>query len=136
MNSGTTESPPGLLRIVDVAQPPLIFSPEQTVPSIGPGETYSGSIDFLSWQYTQTTNLEFIWTMGDISTSNQTSVLVDQGSSATLSLPFNIYAAIYGALSGLAIVMTCLVIYRVISQRTPSTDSTLFRSNFLILLGG
>mgnify|MGYP001433598522 CR=1 FL=1 len=131
MNSGTTESPPGLLRIVDVAQPPLIFSPEQTVPSIGPGETYSGSIDFLSWQYTQTTNLEFIWTMGDISTSNQTSVLVDQGSSATLSLPFNIYAAIYGALSGLAIVMTCLVIYRVISQRTPSTDSTLFRSNFL-----
>jgi len=129
-NTGTSETPPGLLRVVDVAQPPLIFT-EISIPSISAGGTYSGSIDFSLWEYSQTTNVEFIWTMGDISVKNQTSVLVDSGSSTSFSLPFSIYAAIYGALSGLAIVMTCLVIYRVISQRTPSTDSTLFRGNFL-----
>ena len=129
-NTGTSETSPGLLRIVDVAQPPLIFT-EISIPSISAGGTYSGSIDFSLWEYSQTTNVEFIWTMEDISVKNQTSVLVDSGSSASFSLPFSIYAVIYGALSGLAIVMTCLVIFRILSQRTPSTDSTLFRGNFL-----
>tara|TARA_B100000965_G_scaffold387187_1_gene390264 strand:- start:2271 stop:4151 length:1881 start_codon:yes stop_codon:yes gene_type:complete len=129
-NTGASETPPGLLRIVDVAQPPLVFA-EISIPSISSGGTYSDLVEFSSWEYSQTTNIEFIWTMGDISVSNQTSVLVESGTSTSFSLPFSIYAAVYGALSGLAIVMTCLVIYRVISQRTPSTESTLFRSNFL-----
>jgi hypothetical protein len=127
-NTGASETSPGLLRIVDVAQPPLVFT-EISIPSISSGGKYSDSVEFSSWKYSQTTNIEFIWSMGDISVSNQTSVLVESESSTSFSLPFSIYAAIYGALSGLAIVMTCLVIYRVISQRTPSTESTLFRRN-------
>ena len=129
-NSGTSESPNGILRVVDVAQPPLVFH-EVSIPSIDAGSKYSNSVIFPSWGYSQTTNIEFIWSMDGITVSNQTPVLVDPGSSTSLSLPFSIDAAIYGGLSGLAIVMTCLVIYRVISQRTPSTDSTLFRGNFL-----
>ena len=69
--------------------------------------------------------------MEEAVSKNQTSVVVETGTSASFSLPFSIFAAIYGALSGLAIVMTCLVIFRAITQRTPSTDSKLFRGNFL-----
>ena len=128
-NTGTSKSSIGLLRVIGVANS-LVFS-EVTIPSISPGDDYSGTVEFSSWDYSQTTDIEFIWIMEEVVAKNQTSVVVETGTSASFSLPFSIFAAIYGALSGLAIVMTCLVIFRAISQRTPSTDSKLFRSNFL-----
>ena len=128
-NTGTSKSSIGLLRVIGVANS-LVFT-EVTIPSISPGDDYSGTVDFSSWEYSQTTDIEFIWVMEEVVVKNQTSVIVESGTSASLSLPFSIFAAIYGALSGLAIVMTFLVIFRAISQRTPSTDSKLFRSNFL-----
>ena len=128
-NTGTSASSAGLLRVVGVANN-LVFT-EVSVPSIDPGNDYSGAVEFISWEYSQTIDIEFIWNMEDLIVKNQTSVVVDSGSSASFSLPFSIYAAIYGALSGLAIVMTSLVIFRAISQRTPSTNSKLFRGDFL-----
>jgi len=128
-NTGTSASSAGLLRVVGVANN-LVFT-EVSVPSIDPGNDYSGTVEFISWEYSQTIDIEFIWNMEDLIVKNQTSVVVDSGSSASFSLPFSVYAAIYGALSGLAIVMTSLVIFRAISQRTPSTNSKLFRGDFL-----
>ena len=128
-NTGTSASSAGLLRVVGVANN-LVFT-EVSVPSIDPGNDYSGTVEFPSWEYSQTVDVEFIWNMEDLTVKNQTSVVVDSGSSASFSLPFSVYAAIYGALSGLAIVMTSLVIFRAISQRTPSTNSKLFRGDFL-----
>ena len=128
-NTGTSASSAGLLRVVGVANN-LVFT-EVSVPSIDPGNDYSGAVEFISWEYSQTIDIEFIWNMEDLIVKNQTSVVVNSGSSASFSLPFSIYAAIYGALSGLAIVMTSLVIFRAISQRTPSTNSKLFRGDFL-----
>ena len=128
-NTGTSASSAGLLRVVGVANN-LVFT-EVSVPSIDPGNDYSGAVEFISWEYSQTIDIEFIWNMEDLIVKNQTSVVVDSGSSASFSLPFSVYAAIYGALSGLAIVMTSLVIFRAISQRTPSTNSKLFRGDFL-----
>ena len=128
-NTGTSASSAGLLRVVGVANN-LVFT-EVSVPSIDPGNDYSGTVEFSSWEYSQTVDVEFIWNMEDLTVKNQTSVVVDSGSSASFSLPFSVYAAIYGALSGLAIVMTSLVIFRAISQRTPSTNSKLFRGDFL-----
>ena len=128
-NTGTSASSAGLLRVVGVANN-LVFT-EVSVPSIDPGNDYSGTVEFPSWEYSQTIDIEFIWNMEDVTVKNQTSVVVDSGSSASFSLPFSVYAAIYGALSGLAIVMTSLVIFRAISQRTPSTNSKLFRGDFL-----
>ena len=128
-NTGTSKSSIGLLRVIGVANS-LVFT-EVTIPSISPGDDYSGTLEFSSWEYSQTTDIEFIWVMEEAVSKNQTSVVVETGTSASFSLPFSIFAAIYGALSGLAIVMTCLVIFRAITQRTPSTDSKLFRGNFL-----
>ena len=128
-NTGTSKSSIGLLRVIGVANN-LVFT-EVTIPSISPGDDYSGTVEFSSWEYSQTTDIEFIWVMEEAVSKNQTSVVVETGTSASFSLPFSISAAIYGALSGLAIVMTCLVIFRAITQRTPSTDSKLFRGNFL-----
>ncbi len=128
-NTGTSSSSVGLLRVVGVANN-LVFT-EVPVPSIDPGNDYSGTVEFPSWEYSQTIDIEFIWNMGDLDAKNQTSVVVESGTSASFSLPFSVFAAIYGALSGLAIVMTSLVIFRAISQRTPSTNSKLFRGDFL-----
>ena len=128
-NTGTSASSAGLLRVVGVANN-LVFT-EVPVPSIDPGNGYSGTIEFSSWEYSQTIDVEFIWNVGDLTVKNQTSVVVDSGSSASFSLPFSVFPAIYGALSGLAIVMTSLVIFRAISQRTPSTNSKLFRGDLL-----
>ena len=128
-NTGETSSSAGFLRVIGVANF-LVFT-EVSIPSIDPGNDYSGTVEFTSWEYSQTTDIEFIWEMEDLVVRNQTSVVVETGTSTSFSLPFSIYAATYGALSGLAIVMTSLVVFRAISQRTPSTDSKLFRGNFL-----
>ena len=128
-NTGTSASSAGLLRVVGVANN-LVFT-EVPVPSIDPGNGYSGTVEFSSWEYSQTIDVEFIWNVGDLIVKNQTSIVVDSGSSASFSLPFSVFPAIYGALSGLAIVMTSLVIFRAISQRTPSTNSKLFRGDLL-----
>jgi ssDNA-binding Zn-finger/Zn-ribbon topoisomerase 1 len=61
---------------------------------------------------------------GQESTIVESTITMDSGSSASFDLPFSINAAIYGMLSGLAIVMCALVVYRVVSQRTPSTESS------------
>ena len=128
-NTGGASSSTGFLRVIGVANF-LVFT-EVSIPSIDPGNDYSGTVEFTSWEYSQTTDIEFIWEMEDLVVRNQTSVVVETGTSTSFSLPFSIYAAIYGALTGLAIVMTSLVVFRAISLRTPSTDSKLFRGNFL-----
>ena len=121
-NNGNQRSTTGILRVVGIAND-IVFS-ESFTPEIDSGGSYSGTIEISSWRYSQTTDINFIWTMNELTTSNQTSIIVDSGSSTSLKLPFNINAAIYGSLSGLAIVMSLLVIIRAVSQRTPSTDTS------------
>lgn len=128
-NSGTSESSAGILRIVAVAN--NLVLDEISISPIMPGGSFTGNAYFSSWEFYQTTDIEFFWIMEDVTTSKQASVEIDNAASNSFKLPFSIYAAIYGSLSGLAIVMTVLVIYRAISQSTPSTDSRLFRGNFL-----
>ena len=95
-NTGTSKSSIGLLRVIGVANS-LVFS-EVTIPSISPGDDYSGTVEFSSWDYSQTTDIEFIWIMEEVVAKNQTSVVVETGTSASFSLPFSIFAAIYGCL--------------------------------------
>ncbi len=121
-NNGNQRSNTGILRVVGIAND-IVFS-ESFTPEIDSGGSYSGTIEISSWRYSQTTDINFIWTMNELTTSNQTSIVADSGSSTSLKLPFNINAAIYGSLSGLAIVMSLLVIIRAVSQRTPSTDTS------------
>ena len=125
-NSGTERSSSGLLRVVAIAND-AVFS-ERPVSAINGGSSVSGVIEITSWEYSLTTDIKFIWTMDELTTTNQTSIIIDSGSSTSFTLPFNIYAALYGALSGLAIVMASLVVFRVVSQNTPSTFSSLSRN--------
>jgi hypothetical protein len=121
-NNGNQRSSTGILRVVGIAND-IVFS-EISTPEIDSDSSFSGSIEISSWKYSQTTDINFIWTMNELTSSNQTSIFVDSGSSTSLKLPFNINAAIYGSLSGLAIVMSLLVIIRAVSQRTPSTETS------------
>ena len=127
-NSGDERSLSGLLRVVGIADD-IVFS-ERSIPAINGGNNVSGIIEITSWEYSQTTDIKFIWTMDKLSTTNQTSIVIESGSSTSFTLPFNIYAALYGALSGLAIVMASLVVFRVAFQKTPSTLSSLSRKKF------
>jgi len=122
-NNGDERSSVGLLRVVGIAND-IIFS-ESSTPKINAGDSFSETIEIPSWQYSQTTDIRLIWSMeGQESTIVESTVTMDSGSSASFDLPFSINAAIYGMLSGLAIVMCALVVYRVVSQRTPSTESS------------
>ena len=121
-NNGNARSSTGLLRVVGIADD-MVYS-EVSTPKIDAGDSFSNSIDIMSWTNSQTTDIKLIWITGEESTSNQTSITIDTGSTTSFTLPFNIMAAIYGALSGLAIVMATLVLYRVASQRTPSTETS------------
>ena len=119
LNNGSERSSIGLLRVVGIANN-IIFA-ERIISEIDGGSSLSGQIEIPTWEYSQTTDIEFIWTMDELSISSQTSIIVDSESSTSFKLPFNIYAALFGAFSGLAIVMASLVFYRVASQNTPST---------------
>jgi ssDNA-binding Zn-finger/Zn-ribbon topoisomerase 1 len=122
-NNGDERSSVGFLRVVGIAND-IIFS-ESSTPEINAGDSFSETIEIPSWQYSQTTDIRLIWSMvGQESTIVESTVIMDSGSSASFDLPFSINAAIYGMLSGLAIVMCALVVYRVVSQRTPSTESS------------
>ena len=121
-NNGNQRSSTGVLRVVGIANN-IIFS-ERLTPEIDSGSSFSGTIEIPSWKYSQTTDINFIWTMNELTTNNQTSIDVNSGSSTNFALPFSINAVIYGSLSGLAIVMSLMVIIRVISQRTPSTETS------------
>ena len=121
-NKGTERSSVGSLRVVGIAND-IIFS-EHSIPAIDAGARFPGTITILSWEYSQTTDIKFVWMMEEAHAINQTSVIVDSGTSTSFHLPFNINAAIYGALSGVAIVMTFLVAFRVVSHKTPSTFSS------------
>jgi len=127
-NNGNARSSTGLLRVVGIADD-FIYS-ERSTPEIDAGDSFSDSIDIMSWANPQTTDVKLIWITGDESISNQTSIIIETGSTTSFSLPFNIIAAIYGALSGLAVVMTTLVLYRVVSQSTPSTETSWNRRKF------
>ena len=121
-NNGDERSSVGLLRVVGIANDIILF--ENPTPKINAGDSLSETIEIPSWQYSQTTDIKLEWTMnGQDTTIKTTEVIVDSGSTTSFDLPFNINAAIYGMLSGLAIVMCALVAYRVVSQRTPSTAS-------------
>jgi hypothetical protein len=118
-NSGTESSQIGIIRIVNVADN-LILA-EQNVSPVGPGGSFSSSLSIPSWSYSQTVDVEIIWLMGGLVTSEQISIIAEEKIDTGIVLPFNMAAAIYGALSGLSLVMASAVVYRAVSQRTPST---------------
>jgi uncharacterized protein YbaR (Trm112 family) len=118
-NSGTESTQIGIIRIVNVADN-LILA-EQNVSPVGPGGSFSSSLSIPSWSYSQTVDLEIIWLMEGLVTSKQISVATEEKINTGIVLPFNIAAAVYGALSGLSLVMASAVVYRAFSQRTPST---------------
>ena len=127
-NNGEERSSVGLLRVVGIAND-MILS-ENPTPKINAGDSFSKTIEIPSWQYSQTTDIKLEWTMnGQEDIIEITEVIVDSETTTSFELPFNINAAIYGMLSGLAIVMSALVVYRVVSQRTPSTASSWRRKN-------
>ena len=66
-NSGTSESSAGVLRIVAVAN--NLVLDEISVSPIMPDGSFTGNAYFSSWEFSQTTDIEFFWIMEDVTTS-------------------------------------------------------------------
>ena len=121
-NSGDSSTLPGILRFVSNSDGEMILA-EIPVSAVSSGGSSSGSISVGPWPDSQVVEAELIWSMDGSSTSSPISFTSVTNSETGIQLPFDIMAALYGAILGFAIVLVGLIVIRAVSERTPSTES-------------
>lgn len=116
-NDGNVKINSALIRIIMSDQTILH---EENSPSLLAGTTYSGKIIIDEWKYAYSTNLSIYFISGEY--SNDYWTIIESSNSPSIStLPFDIYAVIYGSIAGLSIVIVGKIVISAISNRTPST---------------
>jgi len=95
---------------------------ERTVSSVSANGSSSGTVEIGLWPDSQIIEVEVIWFMEDSAASESLSVESSGQGGGGLTLPFDIMAAFYGALSGFAVVLVGIIAWRTVSERTPSTE--------------
>ena len=119
-NSGDAKTLPGELRVVRVSNGMLLA--ERTVSSVSASGSSSGTVEIGLWPDSQIIEVEVIWFMEGSAVSESLSVESSGQGGGGLTLPFDIMAAFYGALSGFAVVLVGIIAWRTVSERTPSTE--------------
>ena len=121
-NSGDSSTLPGILRFVSNSDGGMILS-EISVSAISAGGSFSGTISIGPWPDSQVVEADLIWSMDGFSASAPISISSESDSDTGIDLPFDIMAALYGAILGFAIVLVGLIVIRAASERTPRTES-------------
>ena len=121
-NSGDSSTLPGILRFVSNSDGGMILS-EISVSAISAGGSFSGTISIGPWPDSQVVEADLIWSMDGFSASAPISISSESDSETGIDLPFDIMAALYGAILGFAIVLVGLIVIRAASERTPRTES-------------
>ena len=121
-NSGDSATLPGILRFVSNSDGGMILA-EIPVSAISAGGSSSGSINIGPWPDSQVVEADLIWSMYGSTASSPISITSESNTETGIQLPFDIMAALYGAILGFAIVLVGLIAMRAISERTPSTES-------------
>jgi Zn finger protein HypA/HybF involved in hydrogenase expression len=94
--------------------------------AVGPGESQSGQLTIASWPDSKVVEVEIIWmTSGQIE-SGLLEIVSYADAESGAELPFDLSAAIYGAISGLVLVMFILVLYRTVSESVADTGTSRF----------
>ena len=119
-NSGDTKTLPGELRVVRTSNGMLLA--ERTVSTVSASGSSSGTVEIDLWPDSQIIEVEVIWFMDGSAVSEPLFVESSVQGGDRLTLPFDIMAAFYGALSGFAVVLVGVIAWRTVSERTPSTE--------------
>ena len=121
-NSGDSSTLPGILRFVSNSDGGMILA-EVSVSTISAGGSSSGTINIGPWPDSQVVEADLVWSMDGSFASDSISISSESDVDTGINLPFDIMAALYGAILGLAVVLIGLIVMRAVSERTPSTES-------------
>ena len=120
-NVGNSNSLPGDLSLVRVSDGMIFDEAAKSFVSISVGETKAISTSISEWENEGSTPLQVRYRSGDILTTGNITIQANQLPSDGFEVPFDTSAALLGAVSGLVIMMIALVLWRVATERTPST---------------
>jgi len=121
-NSGDSSTLPGTLSFISYSDGGMILA-EIDVSAISAGGSSSGIISIGPWPDSQVVEAELVWSMDGSSASSPVSISSQSSDDSGIELPFDIMAAVYGAILGFAVVLVGLIVLRAVSERTPSTES-------------
>ena len=120
-NIGNSDSLPGDITIMRVSDGMLYDEAEKNSISISTGESKVISTSIQEWQNEGSTPLQVRYSSGATLTTGNITIQANQLPSEGFKLPFDTTAALLGAVSGVVIMMVALVLWRVATERTPST---------------
>ena len=121
-NSGDSPTLPGILRFVSNSDGGMILA-ELPISAISAGGSSSGTISVGPWPDSQVVEADLVWSMDGSFASDSISISSESDVDSGINLPFDIMAALYGAILGFAVVLIGLIVMRAVSERTPSTES-------------
>ncbi|MBP51192.1 MAG: hypothetical protein QGI73_04480 [Candidatus Thalassarchaeaceae archaeon] len=120
-NSGNSESLGGTISASRQSDG-LILSSDQSLP-ISAGSESSFSLIIPLWPDDGDSIVEVMWVSGEYSAIQSIQIQTRDPPPDSFSLPFDTSAALLGSVMGLVVVMVVLALWRVISEKTPSTES-------------
>ena len=120
-NIGNSDSLPGDITIMRVSDGMLYDEAGKKSISISIGESKVISTSIQEWQNEGSTPLQVRYSSGATLTTGNITIQANQVPSEGFKLPFDTTAALLGAVSGVVIMMVALVLWRVATERTPST---------------
>ncbi len=119
-NSGDSATLPGVLRVVSTSDGMVLA--QENVLAVSAGESYPGVLSIGPWPDSRMVEAEVVWMMDGATTSVSLTIFSQSESGGGWELPFDVMAAVYGAFMGLAVVLVGMIVWRSVSERTPSTE--------------
>ncbi len=128
-NSGSSATLPGILKVVSTSDGMILA--QITISSISEGGSSSGVLSIGPWPDAPMVEAEVVWAMDGSSTTVPLTIFSQSENGGGWELPFDTMAAVYGAVLGLAVVLVGLIVWRAVSEKTPSTekDSKILRES-------
>ena len=120
-NSGDSATLPGVLRVVSTSDGMVLA--QITVSAVSAGGSSSGVLSIGPWPDSRMVEADVAWMMDGATTSVPLTVFSQSKSGGSWELPFDVMAAVYGAFMGLAVVLVGMIVWRSVSERTPSTEA-------------
>ncbi|MEE2625286.1 MAG: hypothetical protein VYD50_03415 [Candidatus Thermoplasmatota archaeon] len=120
-NEGENYVPAGKVRLILPSDGTILS--ESSTTARGPGETYSSAMEIPSWPNAESVDIEIVWMVGDESITSFASI-DSKASNDGSELPFDVVAAFYGVLAGIATVLAGRLAWRTVSSRAPSTSES------------
>ena len=124
-NSGISETLPGTISAFRQSDG-LILSYSDTLP-MSPGTESNYPLIVPGWPDEGDAIVEIVWISGDSSAMQSIQIQTRDPPAEGFKLPFDTSAALLGSVIGLVAVMVVLAVWRVIYEKTPSTEEGSFK---------